>query len=121
MNDEMFELLTTMKTLLTEVRSAQAEHTQRFDRVDRDLASLHQEVGKVRNKQFAQEVILDDIQDQARAIVRAMDDLRQPAVKPIGAGGIAEIRQLNSELNALQRKHAELQARIEILEGTREP
>jgi chromosome segregation ATPase len=118
MSDQILELLGAIRT---DIAATKAEHDQRFSTLDRSIAVLQQDVTKIRNKQFAQEVILDDIQNQARAIARAMDDLRQPAVKPVGTGGIAEIRQLNSELNALQRKHAELQVRIEILEGRREP
>lgn len=89
--------------------------------VDRKISRIQQDVAGIRNKQFAQEVILDDIQEQARAIASAMDDLRPPAVKPIGTGGLQEIRRLHGELNALQRKTAELQGRLEVLEGTREP
>lgn len=118
MTDQILELLGAIRT---DIAQTKAEHDRRFSALDRSIALLQQDVTKIRNKQLAQEIILDDIQDQARAIAQAMDDLRQPAVRPIGAGGLVEIRRLHSEMNALQRKHAELQARIEILEGTREP
>jgi hypothetical protein len=80
---------------------------------------LRQDVTKIRNVQMGQEVKLDDVQDYFSRIAEGMDRLRPPAVPPLGEGRITEIRQMHSQINAGERKMAELQARIEVLEGSR--
>ena len=121
MTDEDIEKIRiVMREVVAPIEATLAEHSRQIALLIRSAAVLQQDVTKIRNSHIGQEVILDDVQDQTRKIALALDDLRRPAVKPIGEGGIAEIRQLYSELNSLQRKTAELQGRLEILEGRRE-
>ena len=112
MNDEMREMLRTIQSSLDAMRT---EHA-------RDLAKLQQDFRGFRAVQLGQEIKLDDLQDHLRRIEEGIERLRPPAVpRTLGEGRPTELRQLHSELNALQRKTAELQGRIEVLEGTREP
>jgi len=118
MSAEILGILTAMQAALAEMK---AEHDRRFDKLDRNIVMLQQDVTKLRNIQLGQEVKLDDIQDHIRRVAEGMEALRPPIVPPtLGEGRPTELRVLHSEFNALQRKTAELQARIEILEGTRE-
>lgn len=115
MTDELIELLTAIRADIIEMKAVQAEH-------GRGLAMLQQDVRILRNIQLGQEVKLDDIQDHIRRVAEGVERLRPPVVpQTLGEGRPTELRQLHSEFNALQRKTAELQARIEILEGLRNP
>jgi prefoldin subunit 5 len=118
MTDPMIEILTAMQASLAEMK---ADQDRNFARLDRSITLLRQDVTSIRNKQIGWEAILDDVQDHMRRIAEGMEALRPPAVPSVlGEGRPSELRQLHSEFNALQRKTAELQARIEVLEGTRE-
>jgi chromosome segregation ATPase len=109
-----------VKSDVAEVKVVQAEHTRQLARQERSIAMLQQDVTKIRNVHLGQELKLDDIQDHIRRVALGIENLRPPAVPPtLGEGSPSELRVLHSEFNALQRKTAELQARIELLEGRR--
>jgi seryl-tRNA synthetase len=131
---EMLEILTAIRADIAEIKSdvaevksdvaevkvVQAEHTRQLARQERSIAMLQQDVTKIRNVHLGQELKLDDIQDHIRRVALGIENLRPPAVPPtLGEGSPSELRVLHSEFNALQRKTAELQARIELLEGRR--
>jgi hypothetical protein len=102
-----------IKADTAEIKAVQAEQS-------RDIALLRQDVTKLRNIQMGQEVKLDDVQDFCSRIAEGIERLRPPAVPPLGEGRVSEIRQMHSQINAVERKMAEFQARIEVLEGVRE-
>jgi chromosome segregation ATPase len=104
--------ITEVKADIAEVTAVQAEQT-------RDISLLRQDVTQIRNFQMGQEVKLDDIQDYFSRIAEGVERLRPPALPPLGEGRITEIRQMHSQINAVERKMAEFQARIEVLEGSR--
>jgi hypothetical protein len=108
----MREVIAPLEADVAEIKAVQAEHT-------RDIALLRQDVTKIRNVQMGQEVKLDDIQDYFSRIAEGVERLRPPAVPPLGEGRITEIRQMHSQINAVERKMAEFQARIEVLAGSR--
>jgi hypothetical protein len=122
----MRDVIAPLGADVAEIKTVQAEHTHRIDEIKavqaehtRDIALLRQDVTKIRNVQMGQEVKLDDVQDYFSRIAEGVERLRPPAVPLLGEGRVTEILQMHSQINAVERKMAEFQARIEVLEGTR--
>jgi hypothetical protein len=112
--------------ILREIQATQAEHTRTLAEHTRTLAEHTAEFAGIKETLHLHGIRLDnhtemfaDVQDYFSRIAQGLEHLRPPAVPPLGEGSVTEIRQMHSQINAMDRKIAEFQARIEILEGVR--
>jgi hypothetical protein len=105
-DDAILEILHAMQADLAMIKAVQAEHTNA-------LEILRQDAGLIRTGQSGHTRMLDMLQQDTRMIRGAVNDIAKENVTP------GEVEAIHHDLNRVQRELAELQARVDQIQGRR--
>jgi hypothetical protein len=103
---EMLEILRTIQADVATIKAVQEEHTNA-------LEVLRQDAGLIRTGQNGHTRMLDMLQQDTRMIRGAVNDIARENVAP------GEVEAIHHDLNRVQREPAELQARVDTIQGRR--